>query len=33
MKVYETPEFEVVVFENEDILTNSNLEGGGEDLE
>lgn len=33
MKEYETPELEIVNFESEDILTTSNLEGGGEDLE
>lgn len=33
MKEYKTPEVEIILFEEEDILTSSNLEGGDEDLE
>ncbi len=31
MKKYETPEMEVVLFENEDIVTTSSGLGGGEE--
>lgn len=32
MKKYETPEMEVILFENEDIVTASMGDGGGDDF-